>query len=190
MSYYRRNLPHWIPAGKSIFLTWRLAGSLPVPSRRRTAAEEDDLTPGEKFIRLDRSLDAATRGPLWLKDPRIAELVVAAILKGESELRQYVLRAFIVMPNHVHLLVTPKAELRQITSGLKGATAKTSNKILNRTGEPFWQDESFDHWLRRNEAFTRIISYIERNPVSAGLVKRPEDWPWSSASLKPKQATA
>jgi hypothetical protein len=53
---------------------------------------------------------------------------------------------------------------------------------LNRTGAPFWQDESFDHWIRDPAEAVRIRSYIERNPVVAGLAKRAEDWPWSSAS--------
>jgi hypothetical protein len=50
------------------------------------------------------------------------------------------------------------------------------------TGSYFWQDESFDHWVRNPAEWEKIRTYIERNPVSAGLVARPEDWPWSSAS--------
>jgi putative transposase len=86
------------------------------------------------------------------------------------------------MANHVHLLITPHAALARITKSLQGFTARKANAILGRTGKFFWQDESFDHWLRNEAEFARIISYIERNPVTAGLVKRPEDWPWSSAS--------
>lgn len=86
------------------------------------------------------------------------------------------------MPNHVHLLIAPRIPIRRITNGLKGVTARDANRILGRTGRPFWQDESFDHWVRTPAEFNRIRVYIESNPVSAGLADRPEDWLWSSAS--------
>jgi len=85
------------------------------------------------------------------------------------------------MPNHVHLLMKPKMDLRRIMNGIKGATAKAANEILGRRGKPFWQDESFDHWVRTEKEFGNIFRYIEWNPVSAGLAQRPEDWVWSSA---------
>jgi REP element-mobilizing transposase RayT len=86
------------------------------------------------------------------------------------------------MPNHVHLLFTPSILIRRITNGLKGVTAKDANRILGRQGKHFWQDESFDHWVRTPAEFDRIRSYIEDNPVSARLASKPEDWPWSSAA--------
>ncbi len=81
------------------------------------------------------------------------------------------------MANHVHVLLRPEVPLRRIMNGIKGVTAQAANHILGRTGQPFWQDESFDHWVRSEAEFQRIWSYIERNPVTAGLVERPEDWP-------------
>ena len=72
--------------------------------------------------------------------------------------------------------------LPRVTQWIKGASAREANRILNRAGCPFWQDESFDHWCRNEAEFARIKQYIEWNPVKAGLVKRPDDWPWSSAS--------
>ena len=86
------------------------------------------------------------------------------------------------MPNHIHLLIQPIVPLAQITNGIKGVTAKSANAILGRTGEAFWQDESFDHWIRSAESFERIRTYIESNPVKARLVERSEDWKWSSAN--------
>jgi hypothetical protein len=56
-----------------------------------------------------------------------------------------------------------------------------ANAILARTGQPFWQDESYDHWARTPEEAEKIIRYIEGNPVAAGLVPQPERWRWSSA---------
>jgi putative transposase len=86
------------------------------------------------------------------------------------------------MANHVHLLITPKVAIERITKGIKGVSSRKANLILGRTGTIFWQQESFDHWVRNESEMQRVHSYIERNPVSAGLVKTPSDWPWSSAS--------
>jgi putative transposase len=124
----------------------------------------------------------ARAGPLWLNDARIAECVVAALYRGDHELHQYTLRAFVVMPNHVHALLDPAVSLERITNGIKGVTAREANQILGRTGLHFWQDETFDHWIRNGTQFDRVRFYIEHNPVASGLVKNPENWPWSSAS--------
>ena len=77
------------------------------------------------------------------------------------------------MPNHVHLLILPRITVAKIMRWRKGSTARRANQLLERTGLPFWQDESYDHWVRSRQEFSRIIAYIEENPVSAGLV----NWP-------------
>jgi REP-associated tyrosine transposase len=66
---------------------------------------------------------------------------------------------------------------------LKGATAREANLVLHRTGSTFWQKESYDHWVRDAAEFDRIRRYIENNPVKAGIVKMPEEFPWSSAGI-------
>jgi putative DNA methylase len=91
------------------------------------------------------------------------------------------LHAYVVMRNHVHVLLDPHVPLRRITGGIKGVSARDANGALGRTGKAFWQDESFDHWIRDSAQFERIRTYIEHNPVKAGLAARPEDWRWSSA---------
>ena len=126
-------------------------------------------------------MDEARDGPLWLKDPAIAESLVATLRKGQDDLNQYTLGAYVVMANHVHLLIEPRIAMARIMNSIKGVTARTANKILRRTGKLFWQDESFDHWVRDGAEEERIRLYIEENPVKAGLVARVEDWPWSSA---------
>ena len=63
-------------------------------------------------------------------------------------------------------------------------THNMANRILERTGMPFWQDESYDHWIRSGRELEEIITYVECNPVKAGLVAADEQWPWSSARLK------
>ncbi len=191
MTFYRRNLPHWHPEAKSIFITWRLYGSLPasVLKKIRTArngcatnpAEADsEESPGRIFRQLDAALESAKSGPLWLADPEIADYAEYPIWRG-ADLGRYDLHAYVVMPNHVHVLLDPRLPLAKISSVIKGVAARDANATLGRTGKPFWQDESFDHWIRNSAEFERIRHYIEWNPVRAGLVARPEDWKWSSA---------
>lgn len=183
-AYYQRNLPHWHPEGRVLFLTWRLHGSLPatfVPARSVT------LSPGQQFRSFDKALEKTMIGPFWLKDERVAACVVESFAVGDCLCGHYSLHAYVVMPNHVHLLIEPRVELRRITQGIKGATARRANQILARAGQPFWQDESFDRWVRSENEFERIRNYIVQNPVSAGLVKSAEDWPWSSAAKHPSR---
>lgn len=181
MTYYERNLPHWHPQGRAIFLTWRLNGSLSRPFLLRWRRQSAKV-PGRKFRNMDKELDAAATGPHWLHDERIAQAVVEELGNIRGRHDRCLLHAFAVMPNHVHALVTPFASLSAITNQWKGVTARRANQMLNRVGRPFWQNESFDHWARGPAQFERIRAYIERNPVLAGLVAKPEDWSWSSAN--------
>jgi putative DNA methylase len=177
MTFYRRNLPHWLPEGRAIFLTWRLHGSLPAGPRAQITKLRSD--PGKQFLALDGHLDSACSGPLWLADPEIADYAEYPLIRGAT-LHHYELHAFAIMPNHVHVLLTPLRPLSKITNAIKGVAARDANATLDRIGKPFWQDESFDHWVRNSAEFERIRHYIEWNPVSAGLVANPEDWKWSS----------
>ena len=63
---------------------------------------------------------------------------------------------------------------------LKGYSGRKANGILGRAGT-FWQEESFDHWVRDEPEYDRIVEYIDMNPVNAGLCSVPEQWEWSSA---------
>jgi len=177
MTCTQRRLPHWQPPGHAIFITWRLYGSLP----KQLPALNENISTGEAFVQRDRILDRALSGPLWLKDPRIAECVISRL--RELHLRKlYQLHSYALMANHIHVLIEPQSRLAQITQQIKSATAREANLILSRTGEQSWQIESFDYWIRNPGEWQKIRTYIERNPVTAGLVQNPEDWPWSSAS--------
>jgi putative transposase len=191
MTFYRRNLPHSHPEGKTIFITWRLYGSLPASILKKihtakngcatnTPDTDSDVSPGEKFRLLDAALDTARFGPLWLADPEIAGYAEYPIWRG-ADLGRFVLHAYVVMPNHVHILLDPCLPLAKISGVIKGVSARDANATMGRTGKPFWQDESFDHWVRNSAEFERIRHYIEWNPVRAGLVARPQDWKWSTA---------
>jgi REP element-mobilizing transposase RayT len=113
--------------------------------------------------------------------------VAHALLYGENGRRFYQLRAWVIMPNHVHAVLRPRTSLPVIMRWLKGS-ARQANLILGRTGESFWQDESFDHRVRDDVELDRIVRYVEHNPVSAGLAANPGDWPWSSARLAGESA--
>ena len=111
----------------------------------------------------------------------LAEMVVEAIHFNAAVLGHYALHAFAVMPNHVHMLVTPRVPLPKLTKSLKGITARRANAMLGLTGKAFWQEESYDHEVRQEGSLERIRSYIENNPVRAGLVLEASEYPWSSA---------
>jgi REP element-mobilizing transposase RayT len=183
MRDYRRKLPHWQPDDVPFFVTWRLSGTLPL-EKQVTAS---GCSPGQAFAAADRVLDQASTGPMWLLDPRIANIAVETLLAGDTERHFFELFAWVVMPNHVHLLARPRIPVPVLMRWLKGSTARRANLRLGRTGKSFWQDESYDHWVRSQREFDRISAYIEHNPVKAGLIMSPDLWPWSSATRKPSE---
>lgn len=94
------------------------------------------------------------------------------------------LHAVVVMPDHVHLLLTPLSDdngnaysLIEVLQAIKGVSAHSVNRALGRSG-PVWQDESFDHVLRSDESFDEKLEYLRQNPVRRGLVAKPEDYRW------------
>ena len=182
MSETRRRLPHIYPEGKWLFVTWHLQGSLP-----HDRYPPPGLRAGEAFVWMDRYLDTTRLGPMYLSRQDIARIVVNSLQRG-VELGHYDLRAWAIMANHVHVLLRPKVSAQRVClARLKGCTAREANLVLGSTGQPFWQAESYDHWVRDAREFERIVTYIENNPVKAGFVTRPEDYPWSSAA-KPGRA--
>ena len=143
----------------------------------------DLIPPGGKASEtIEQALDRAATGPKWLLDSRVAQSVVDTLRYGEKPLGLYELSAWVLMANHVHILIQPETPLSKITKSIKNYSARQANAILGRMGQPFWQDESFDHWVRNSKEREEIVRYIEENPVSAGLVERAEHWRWSSAA--------
>ncbi len=199
---YRRNLPHYQPANATLFITFRLAGSLPVEILQRLREEyervvaevDSSLSMPERsemeyaaqrrfFGRMDAFLDAAEYGPRWLKEPAIAQLVADSLHYRHR--RVYDLDTFCIMPTHAHVVFSPLAggdgkphSLSSIMQSLKGYTAHKANTILGREGA-FWHHESYDHVVRDTEEHERIVKYVLNNPVKAGLVADWQDWPWS-----------
>lgn len=138
--------------------------------------------PGNKALFITWRLHQSILYEHCLARPEIAEIVINAILYADNTLRQYDLYAWVVMSNHVHVLVHPLVEPSVFLKTLKNFTARQANARLDRTGSPFWQHESFDHWVRNPAEFDETVGYIETNPVRAGLVERPQDYRWSSAA--------
>jgi REP element-mobilizing transposase RayT len=136
---------------------------------------------------MDRLLDEECSGPAYMRMPADAQMVIASIRKGAPA--DYRLHTWVVMPNHVHLLLTPNIEPSVVLRRLKGASAREANQLLSLTGQPFWQAESYDHLVRSQAEFERIEYYITQNPVRAGLARSEEEYPWSSVfgrvGLKP-----
>jgi len=119
-----------------------------------------------------------------MKDPEVAASVSRVLLAGDSDWHWYELLAWVVMANHVHVLLRPRTDLTKLVMNVKSASARRCNALLGRVGQPFWQEEAYDHWVRNDRERNSIIDYIEFNPVKAGLVAEPADWPWSSAGWK------
>ncbi len=97
---------------------------------------------------MDRLLDDASAGPKYLALLEIAQLVVSALVDGDEKLHRYALHSYVAMPNHVHLLVTPRVPSSKWLGPLKGFTAHGANALLGVRGNPFWQNESYDHLVR------------------------------------------
>jgi hypothetical protein len=181
----QRRLPHIYPSDCWLFLTWHLHGSLPsshFPPARKVS-DGGAGADGEAFAWIDRYLDGARVGPTFLRQEPIATLVIESLFRGEV-LGHYRLGPFLIMANHVHVLLLPSTSPSLLLKSLKGATAREANRLLHRTGEQFWQRESYDHWVRSQTEWNRIAAYIENNPVKAGLVSRMEEYAWSSANAR------
>ncbi|MBT2556658.1 transposase [Hymenobacter sp. ISL-91] len=187
--YYERNLPHRLPPGSDLFLTFRLAGSLPssVVARlqnqfRSSEADSAELTYAQQrryFGRFDTLLDGAAQGPVWLREPAVAEVVAASLRHFHG--KAYHLVCYCIMPNHVHAVVSLAEDaplLADTLQRLKGYTALQANKLLNRTGQ-FWQRETYDHIVRSGEEMQRVVAYVVNNPVKAGLAESWEQWPYT-----------
>ena len=183
-------------------MNFRLAGSLPTEIIERLKAETEQLeqkllevtNPDERlklrdleqrklFGKWDDALHSTKQGPFYLREDRVTEIVVNSIRYHDGE--WFDVEAFCIMPNHVHLVITPyeKSEtsdysLTQIMHNIKRNSAKQANQILDRTGA-FWQHENYDHFARDSAELERIIQYILYNPVKAGFVDDWTKWKWS-----------
>ncbi|WP_281984259.1 transposase [Azonexus hydrophilus] len=194
----RGYLPHVKREGTCYFVTFRLADSLPRAvllqfERQRAEAVRKLKTADragreaanrELLRRVERYLDRGV-GACHLRRPEIAEMVANALRFFDGQ--RYHLHEWVVMPNHVHVLVWPMPNhlLSGIVKSWKQFTALRAKRLLGLQQCRFWQPESFDHWIRNDGERARVARYIRNNPMVAGLCSRPEEWRWSSAWRQP-----
>lgn len=181
--YSRGYLPHFDRSTLCQFVMFRLADSLPDSVLLRMERELRTL-PKERFgverrKRIEAYLDQG-HGEAFLATEPIGTLLENALLFFDGQ--RYTLHAWVVMPNHVHVLFTPADgyDLAGIIMSWKSYTANEINKIRGTRGT-VWQREYFDRFIRSEEHYWRAANYAEQNPVKAGLRTRAEDWKFSSA---------
>ncbi|SKB02817.1 Transposase IS200 like [Prosthecobacter debontii] len=208
----RRNLPHWEQRDAYYFLTWRTADSIPATVldqwlRERgqwltdhgiDPAQEDWQRDLEKLPeaehrefyrryteRWHRMLDAC-HGECVLRDPNVSEIVAENLQHQNGH--PYELEAWVVMPNHVHVLVgvPGRGALKTLCRNWKNYTAKRINQRLNRVGQ-FWQWESFDHLVRSEASLEKFRRYILDNPGKAKLSEGSYRM-WSKGQQEPRCA--
>jgi REP element-mobilizing transposase RayT len=189
--YSRGYLPHFDVPGVPQLITFRQDDSVPAKLARaygltisrakqigeRARAQDRVLSHMEKYL-------GRGRGSCRLADPRAARIVERVLLEGEG--RDYELIAWVIMPNHVHVVAQSRgsASLAAITRMWKSWTALEIDRLQERTGR-FWQPEVFDRYLRGQDHKHYAVRYVELNPVTAGLCRSPLDWPFSSARKWP-----
>ena len=176
------NLPHWEQGSVWYFVTFRLFDALPlavveeIKRERELWKQTHDLKCLSTDERIEyhrlfseryESLLDAGNGSCLLRESRNLEIVRKALRFFEGQ--RYNLDEFVIMPNHVHVLVKPLEEHRlvDILHSWKSYTANQINKRLQRTG-PLWQHESYDHIVRNEMARNAIRRYIRENPKVAG----------------------
>ncbi|MGN6553523.1 MAG: REP-associated tyrosine transposase [Verrucomicrobiota bacterium] len=183
----RGYLPHRDETGLTQFITFRLGDSFPQQQRREwqfLLTIEDER---EKRRKLETYLDKGW-GECHLRHPGIATFAQNALLHHAG--RQFQMLAWVIMPNHVHVLVrVERVSISRLVQNWKSIIAVTANKQLNRVGR-FWQPEYWDRYMRDEEQTRKAIRYIEQNPVKAHLCRQPEDWLFSSARYRDPQSRA
>jgi REP element-mobilizing transposase RayT len=147
-------------------VTFRLADSFPQSLHAEWEhlwkIEDDRL----RRYQLEQYLDKG-RGSAWLKRPEVAAIAEDAVRFFQRE--WYELKAWVIMPNHVHVLFEQKVSLRKILESWKKHSAGKINKFLGRSGR-FWQRDYWDTYMRDPDQELKARGYIENNPIKATLV--------------------
>lgn len=175
----RNRLPHWEQEGACYFLTFRLADSLPAPLLRRWRDERvrwltfhpqpwDEKTELEYHHRFSTKIDEwldAGHGACRLATTATRDVVATSFHHFDGD--RYLLHGFVIMPNHVHLLLSlaPDRTLESLIISWKTYTARQANLLEGRTG-PFWQRDYFDRLIRHQKHFRNVVRYLRRNARS------------------------
>ena len=163
------------------FVTFRLADAFPKKLRSEWEALLKIENNRRRRIELEAYLDKG-HGSCFLSRPNVAKVVEDSLLCRHGE--DYELLAWVVMPNHVHLLFKVfDVPMSHLIDAWKGFSAKEANKILRRRGR-FWQDGYWDTYMRNARHVLTARRYIENNPVKAALISGGKDWRWTSARFR------
>ena len=195
---YKNDLPHWQWENAIYFVTFRLHGSLPKSVIQILKDEQElqrqklikkglperDIKLALKkmhhlyFGKFDHLLDNSNSGPHYFKNDQFAEIIADAIMFFNTT--RYEIINYTIMSNHVHLMIYMlKLELHEIMGSIKQFSARQINHELHKTGNQFWQYESFDHIIRNEKELNYYIQYNLLNPVAANLIENWRDWKWS-----------
>jgi len=117
-----------------------------------------------------------------LQSERMAELFCRTLFRYRDD-GKLQLHAFVVMPNHIHLLLTVPSDLtlERVMQFIKGGFSFEAGKLFGIRG-PIWQKSFVDRRVRGLVEYTKFIDYIHQNPVRAGLVQTAEEFGYSSAN--------
>ncbi len=190
----QRQLPHWEQADAYYFITWRTVDSIPAEVFVKWHAarcawlrdhgidpdledwqREVEMLPERDHREFYRLFTAKWHGMLdechgecVLKQAKLSDVIVENLRHLDGE--KYELEAFVVMPNHVHVLVgiPGRAGMKSLCRNWKRYTAGRINTLLGKEGQ-FWQWESFDHVVRSSTSLDKFRNYILQNPVKARL---------------------
>ena len=182
-SYSRGFLPHIDQPELSQFVTFRLGDSLPSSLLAEWKLElkpsPQNQVEAELRRRTAEYIDRGA-GECHLAIAECAEAVVNCLRYRDNI--DYHLHAYVVMPNHVHVLatLTSRLGLAEVVRAWKGITARAINEHLGRMGQ-VWAREYFDRFIRDAAQFNEVVKYIGQNSVSTGLCECAEEWPYSSA---------
>ncbi len=179
----RGYLPHFDGGGIYQFITYHLCDALPQKVINRWKFEFEQEKNLKAQIELYRKIeDYADQGygECLLKNEAAAAQAQESLLRFDAV--RYKLTAWVIMPNHIHFLIKPinNHSLSEIMQKYKSFTSHEINKILSRSGQ-FWQEDYFDRYIRDFDHYQDTVSYIENNPVKAGLCQKASDWKYSSA---------
>jgi len=175
----RGYLPHFDAPHVTQLVTFMLDDSFPVTRRAEWEPYLKEPDTSQRRRKLEAWLDRG-HGECWLRRPAIAGAVMAVLRATDA--REHRLRAWVIMPNHLHLVVDVlEVPLAKLMNTWKGKSARAANQLLCRTGR-FWQPDYFDTLIRDEAHLRQAVRYVEANPVKAGLAKELDAWLWSSAN--------
>lgn len=205
--YKRRDIPHWDFANAKQHITFRLSDSLTLNQLEVLKRQAEENPESRRSYYLHLSIEEWINrgmGTCILNIPEFAQVVVNALQQLHN--KRYYLYHWVVMPNHVHVLIRefPHSPICNVVNSWKHFTSVQFDELLRKFKNSsrfqnsyidsliktfnghYWITDYWDVMIRNKKHFDLEVNYIAQNPVKAGLVQRPEDFPWSSFYKSPR----